>query len=100
MGSGKIVTGAEGNEEQPVANEVNINCAEPPLIPVTTASGETTAISGFSETHMPPVPGCNVVVCPVQIESVPEISISGRSVTAISISGTAVQPRSFVTVTV
>ena len=93
------VTGAVASEVHPVILFVKMNVAVPAATPVTTPALFTVATDELLLDQVPPVDGVNVVVVPTHIVEDPEILTVGLCLAVIVAVGTAVHPKSLVTVT-
>jgi hypothetical protein len=78
---------------------VKRNVAVPAATPVTTPPLVTVATDGLLLDQVPPVDGVNVVVVPTHIVEDPEILTVGLCFALMVAVGTAVHPKSLVTVT-
>ena len=78
---------------------VKIKVAVPALHPVTTPALVTVATDGLVLDQVPPVAGVRFVVVPGQILVAPETLTIGFGLTLMTTDGTAVHPKSLVTVT-
>lgn len=99
VGLSYTVTGAVASEAHPVILFVKMNVAVPAATPVTTPALLTVAIDGLLLDQVPPIDGDNVVVVPTHIVEDPEILTVGLCLAVMVVVGTAVHPKSLVTVT-
>ncbi|HMU04274.1 MAG TPA: hypothetical protein PJ990_11645 [Saprospiraceae bacterium] len=78
---GFIVIGVLASELQPDTVLVKIKVDCPALIAVTTPALLILAIDGFVLVHVPPEPGKNLVVAPIQTASSPSSEMPGLAFT-------------------
>jgi hypothetical protein len=91
-GAAFTVTGAVGEETQPVLVLVKVKVAEPAATPVTTPAFVTVATARLLLVHVPPVVGDKAVVPPIQILLEPVMLTTGMALMVTMPVGAEIQP--------